>query len=77
LYKNEAGKTNKIFCTTLGAATDLKNESLRRLLVNAVYWGLDLEVPAKAKVDIVGDYHPTMYGFDGFKKGVKVSDLGR
>jgi hypothetical protein len=39
LYKNEAGKTNKILCTTMGAATDLLNEGLRRLLVNAVYSG--------------------------------------
>ena len=76
LYRNEAGKTNKIFCTTLGAATDLKNESLRRLVVNAVYWGIGLDVPAKANVDLVGDYNPTMYGFDGFKRGIKPSSLG-
>jgi hypothetical protein len=76
LYRNEAGKTNKIFCTTMGAATDLKNESLRRLVVNAVYWGIGLDIPAKANVDLVGDYNPTMYGFDGFKKGIKPSTLG-
>src|SRR5437016_578751 len=66
LYRNEAGKTNKIFCTTMGAATDLKNESLRRLVVNAVYWGVGLDIPSKANVNVVGDYNPTMYGFDGF-----------
>ena len=64
LYKNEAGTTNKILCTTMGAATDLLNEGLRRLLVNAVYWGVGLEVPSKADVTLVGDYQPTMYGFD-------------
>src|SRR5436305_1625489 len=75
LYKNDSGKTNKILCTTMGAATDLLDEGLRRLLVNAVYWGVGLEVPAKADVALVGDYRPTMYGFDGFVKGVKPADL--
>src|ERR1051326_9151528 len=37
LHRNEAGKTNKVLCTTMGAATDLESEGLRRLLVNAVY----------------------------------------
>jgi hypothetical protein len=73
-YKNESGNTNKIVLTTLGAATDLQNEGLRRLLVNAAYWTLDLPVPAKADVTYVGDFKPTMYGFDGAKKGVKPAD---
>ncbi len=70
-YHNEAGKVNKILCTTMGAATDLQNEGLRRLLVNSVYWGLGMDVPAKADVDLVGTFQPTMYGFNGFIKGVK------
>jgi glucose/arabinose dehydrogenase/lysophospholipase L1-like esterase/azurin len=67
--QNEAGKTNWIFCTTMGAATDLENEGLRRLIVNAVFKGAGLEVPAKAGVSLVGEYKPSMYGFEGFKKG--------
>jgi len=74
LYKNEAGAENRIFCTTLGAATDLQSEGLRRVIVNAVYWGLGLDVPARSDVDYVGEFHPTMYGFDGYKKGIKPSD---
>ena len=73
-YKNEAGKVNRILCTTMGAATDLENEGLRRLIVNGVYWGLGMNVPAKANVDVVGEFKPTMYGFGGFKKGAKPSD---
>jgi type 1 glutamine amidotransferase len=68
LFTNEAGKTNKIFCTTLGAATDLQSEGLRRLVVNAVYWGAELEVPAKAKVEYVDDFAPTAYGFGGSRR---------
>lgn len=68
--KNEAGKTQKIFCTTMGAATDLTNEGLRRLVVNGVFWGLGLDVPAKADVTTVGPYEPLMYGFNGSHKNV-------
>jgi hypothetical protein len=74
LYKNDAGATNRIFCTTMGAATDLANEGLRRLVVNAIYWGLGLEVPANAKVDFVDPYHPSAYGFGGYRRGVRPAD---
>src|SRR5829696_1478804 len=47
------GKPNRVFCTTMGAATDLANEGLRRMVVNAVYWGFALDVPAKADVRFV------------------------
>jgi hypothetical protein len=71
--KNEAGKTNKILTTTMGAATDLESEGLRRLIVNAAYDFVGLKVPRKADVSIVGEFKPTMYGFDGYVKGVKPS----
>jgi hypothetical protein len=74
IHKNESGKENKVLCTTMGSATDLANEGLRRLVVNGVYWGLGLDVPAKADVTIVGDFKPTMYGFNGYIKGVKPAD---
>jgi hypothetical protein len=74
-YTNTDGKVNKVFCTTMGAATDLQSEGLRRLVVNAVYWGLGLDVPAKADVRYIDPYRPSMYGFNGFKRGVKPADL--
>ncbi len=75
LHKNEAGKTNRILCTTMGAATDLLDPNLRRLLVNGVYWALGDEVPAKAEVTLVGDYQPSRYRSNGFRKGVRPSQL--
>ena len=73
--KNDSGKVNRVLCTTMGAASDLPNEGLRRLVVNAVFWGLNLDVPAKADVTIPGgEFKPTMYGFAGNQKGVKPSD---
>jgi hypothetical protein len=59
----------------MGAAVDLQNEGLRRLLVNGCYWTLGLEVPAKASVDYVGDYQPGWFGFGKFKPGVRPADL--
>jgi hypothetical protein len=59
----------------MGAATDLLDESLRRLLVNGVYWGLKMPVLQRADVRLIGDYRPSDYSFDGFRKGVKPADL--
>ncbi len=62
-YKIQGGQEGKSFCTTMGASTDFESEALRRLIVNAAYWLVDLDVPAKANVDIIGEYKPTDYGF--------------
>jgi hypothetical protein len=72
---NASGNTNRIFTTTMGAAVDLENEGLRRLIVNAVYWGLNMDVPQKADVTYVDEYKPSFYGFDGFRKGLRPSDF--
>ncbi|HEY8750753.1 MAG TPA: ThuA domain-containing protein [Tepidisphaeraceae bacterium] len=61
-YKLEGGEEGKSFCTTMGASSDLQNEGLRRLIVNATYWAVGLDVPAKADVDIVGEFKPSDYG---------------
>ena len=75
LHRNDNGTTNRILTTTMGSATDLENEGLRRLVVNGVYWGLGLDVPARAEVGYVDEYVPSFYGFDGFRKGLRVSDF--
>ena len=74
---SDLGKGNKSLCTTMGSATDLQNEGLRRLIVNAAYVFTGLQVPAKADVALVGEFKPTMYGFNGFVKGVKPADLAK
>jgi hypothetical protein len=73
-YKWPSGKTSKIFCSTMGAATDLQSEGLRRMIVNATYAGLGMEVPRKANVDYVDPYKPLFYGFNSFRRGIKPSD---
>lgn len=76
-YTGTSGKTARIFTTTMGASQDLQSEGVRRMLVNAVYWALGMEdkLSEKANVDIVGQYRPTPYGFDGYTRGVKPADL--
>jgi hypothetical protein len=75
-YTGEAGKTSRVLCSTIGSAVDLESEGLRRLLVNACYWGLKLEdrIPARSNVDYVGNYRPTFFGFGKFMEGMRPSD---
>jgi hypothetical protein len=76
-YAAKPGKTSRVFCTTMGASVDLQSEGLRRLLVNACYWGLGMEnqIQEKSRLDYVGEYRPTFFGFGTHKKGVRPSDL--
>ncbi len=74
MYKGETGNTTRVFNTTLGAATDLVSEGTRRLIANACYWGLEMEVPTAANVELVGEYKPTPFGFNKYVVGVKPAD---
>lgn len=75
--KNAAGTTNKVLTTTMGSATDLMSEDLRRLLVNGVFWGLGIEIPEKADVTLPEGFTPTQYGFNNHKKGLKAADFAK
>lgn len=69
--------TTRIVTSTIGAATDMANAGLRRLLVNACYWAVGLEnsIPALSVVDYVGTYNPSNFGLNLFMTGVKPDDL--
>jgi hypothetical protein len=75
-YTVAEGKTGKSFATTMGAAQDLESEGLRRLLVNASYWAIGMAdaIPAKANVDLVGEYKPLPFRGNGFTKGQRPAD---
>ena len=78
-YQLPGGMSGRSVTSTIGAAADLTNMGVRRVLVNASYWLLDLEVPAETKVDLVGEYTPSAYSFhreEGYwqKKNLQVSD---
>jgi type 1 glutamine amidotransferase len=70
-------KGGRIFTTTMGAATDLLNEGVRRMLVNACYWALNMEdrIRPQSDVGLVGEYHPLPFQFGGFRKGLRPADV--
>jgi hypothetical protein len=72
---SDSSKKARIFTTTMGASQDLLSEGLRRLIVNACYWaiGMDDQIAAKSNVDLVGEYHPTPFGFSKYTRGIKPS----
>jgi hypothetical protein len=76
-YTGEQGKASRVFASTMGAAEDLQNEGLRRLLVNACFWaaGLEDKIPAKANVDYVRGYQPLWFGFGKHRPGLKPDDF--
>lgn len=78
-YTGKQGRKARVFTTTLGTSEDLPAGGNRRLLVNACYWALGLErrISAKSRVGLVGEYHPTPFGFGGHLKGSRPSDLHR
>ena len=76
-YRGTKGKVSKVVTTTMGAAVDLENEGLRRLLVNACLWlvGREQAITPDLSVAYVGEYTPGWFGFGKFKRGVKPRDL--
>ncbi|WP_373399948.1 ThuA domain-containing protein [Algoriphagus halophilus] len=76
-YKMEGGKSGKVLGSTLGSSLDFQAEDMRRLIVNASFWLLDMPevITPELNVAIVGSYEPTMFGFDSFRKGMKVEDF--
>lgn len=72
-WRTSSGKVARVFHCTMGSATDLKNAGLRRLIVNAACWALEMEssISATSSVDIVGTYEPLESGFNYDELGVK------
>ena len=77
-FTTRSGKSARVFTTTMGASTDLANESLRRMVVNAVFWSLKMEpkIGKRTKVDLVGLYKPTPFGFGKHQRDKKPVDFG-
>jgi type 1 glutamine amidotransferase len=75
-YTGKAGKPARVFTSTIGASQDIQSEGVRRMFVNASYWALGIEdkLPAKAKVDIVGEFRPSRFAFKGFVKDRRPED---
>lgn len=73
---SEHGQPQRIVCSTIGASVDLQSADLRRLFVNACYWGVGLEaaIDPESSVEPVGSYEPTFFGFGKYQRGLRASD---
>lgn len=67
----------RVFTTTHGASEDFVNDGFRRMMLNAALWAVGLEnaIDADNNIDLVGPYHPVTFSFDGYRLGVRPSDL--
>jgi uncharacterized protein len=60
-YTGDSGRTAKVFFTTLGHPHEFADPSMRRLVLNAVFWALGREsdIPKEGvRVDLIEDYDP-------------------
>jgi len=66
------GAVQRVVCTTMGAARDLMDASLRRLLVQGALWAMGLEEaipPDGVDVDLAdAEWSPTPFGFGGHRR---------
>lgn len=76
-YQSKDGKSHRVFHSTQGASQDLLDPDYRRLLINGIFWavGLEDQIKPDARIDFVGPYQPTRFGFGGEVKGVEPTDL--
>ncbi len=77
-HKGAEGQRGRVFFTTLGHPFDFKDESMRKLALNGVFWALGLEdkIPADgANAEFVAPYEPNNSGVGGFKKDLKPAHL--
>jgi hypothetical protein len=71
-WQTRSGRQARVVQSTMGSAHDLQCADLRRLIINAIYWGLGMEsaIDPWRSVDIVGTYKPLEAGFNYAELGV-------
>ena len=64
-WTGNKGLASPVFHYTMGSARDFSNEGVRRITVNALYWGLGMasQIDENRSVDIIGQYQPLKSGF--------------
>lgn len=72
-WQTSHGQSARVFHCTMGSGIDQKSPGLRRLIINAAYWGMELEsaISATHSVEIVGSYEPLESGFDYQALGIE------
>ncbi len=76
-YQGSEGQSGRVFTSTHGASEDLLHPGYRRMLVNATLWaaGMESEIQSDSPISFVGPFHPVTYSFDGYRRGVRPSDM--
>ena len=71
-WKTSKGKSARVFHSTMGSGKDLQSTGLRRLIINAAYWGMGMDdaITPDRSVAIVGTYKPLTSGFNYKELGV-------
>ena len=60
-YQLPGGRKGRAFCTTMGSSNDFVSEGTRRLVVNAMFWCLGMDIPANTDVALVDPFEPSDY----------------
>lgn len=65
-WSTSGGKSARVFQCTMGSGNDFESGGLRRLIINAAYWGIGMEsvICPTRSVAIVGNYQPLESGFN-------------
>jgi len=76
-HTGAAGKSARVFTTTMGHGDVFQVPDFRRLIANACYWclGMESQIDPTANVELIGSYEPGPVGGQGLKKGVRPADL--
>lgn len=71
-WKTSKGHTARVLQSTMGSGKDLQNPGLRRLIINATYWGMRMEdlISAESSVAYTSTYKPLDSGFNYKQLGV-------
>ncbi len=77
-YTGTSGTPARVFFTTLGHPYDFREESMRKLALNGIYWALGREVDIPedgVDAEVVGTYTPNNSGMgDAYKQGRRPVD---
>jgi hypothetical protein len=71
-WRTSGGKEARVFQSTMGSGDDFRSAGLRRLVINAAYWGMGMEaaITPDRSVELVGTYEPLATGFDYKRLGI-------
>ena len=76
-YTGLDSQIGRVFTTTHGASEDFLNDGFRRMMINAAFWaaGMEDSITSDMNINFVGPYNPVTFAFDGYRLGVRPSDL--